>query len=192
LSRGQIQSCLPGNETSDFAATSSKDEWEARAMSLFNTQQYAPAQYSFMRANNLRMAAVAHAYAQQDIAKKMPNHPSTTKTRPAAFESAAQAFLACARDAHESGSGRYKIFHKLAANCLEESGNITKAAESYRIAENFTKAALLFRKSGPAKFDDAYDIITNHSDKVTPEDRKVLESVKDVIRLYYLREKKYQ
>ena len=190
MSRGQIQNCLPGDEISDFAETSSKDDWGERAMSLFNLEQYAPAKFSFKKANNFRMAAVANAYLLQDIAKKMPNHHSTTKTRPAAFESAAQAFLACARDAHESGSGRYKNFHQLAAKCLEESGNITKAAENYRIAENFTKAALLFRKSG--KFDDAHDIITNHGDKVTSEDRKVLESVKDVIRLYYLREKKYQ
>ena len=159
-------------------------------MDLFNLQQYVLAKESFMRANNFRMASVANAYVLQDIAQKMPNHPSTTKTRPAAFESAAQAFLACARDALESGSGRYKSYFQLAAKCLEESGNIAKAAENYRIAEKFAKAALLFRKSG--KFDDAYDIITNHGDKVTPEDKKVLESIKDVIRLYYLREKKYQ
>ena len=159
-------------------------------MDFFILQQYALAKDSFMRANNLRMATVANAYVLQDIAQKMPNHYSTTKTRPAAFESAAQAFLTCGRDAHDSGSGRYKNYYQLAAKCLEEAGNIIKAAENYRIAENFTKAALLFRKSG--KFDDAYDIITNHGDKVTPEDRKVLESLKDVIRLYYLREKKYQ
>ena len=156
-------------------------------MDFFNRKQYAPAKDSFMRANNLRMVAVSNAYVLQDIAQKMPNHLATTRTRPAAFESAAQAFLACARDAHESGSGMYKNYHQLAAKCLEEAGNIIKAAENYRTAENFTKAALLFRKSG--KFDEAYDIITNHSDKVTPE---VLENVKDVTRLYYLREKKYQ
>ena len=139
-----------------------------------------------MKADNHRLAAVANAYVLQDIALKMPNHLGSTKTRPAAFESAAQAFLVCARDAHESGSDKYKDYYQLAAKCSEEAGNIIKAAEYYRIAENFTKAALLFRKSG--KFDDAYDIITNHSDKVAPED---LESVKDVTRLYYLREKKF-
>ena len=132
------------------------------------------------------MAAVANAYVLQDVAQKV-YHSGTTKTRSAAFESAAQAFLACARDARESGSGRYKNFHQLAAKCLEEAGNIIKAAENYRIAENFTKAALLFRKSD--KFDDVFDIITNHRDKVTPEDRKLLE---DVIRLYYFGEKNYQ
>ena len=133
-----------------------------------------------MRADNPRLAAVANAYALQSMAQKMPNHQ-------AAFESAAQAFLVCACDAHENGSDKYKNYYQLAAKCLEEAGNIVEAAENYRIAEHFTKAALLFRKSG--KFDDAYDIITNHSDKVAPED---LESVKDVTRLYYLREKKFQ
>jgi tetratricopeptide (TPR) repeat protein len=187
LSRGQIQNCLPGNEISDFAATSSKDDWGKRAKNFFSLKQYDQAKDSYMRADNLRMAAVANAYVLQDIAQKMPDHLGTTKTRPAAFESAAQAFLVCARDAHESGSSKYKDYHQLAAKCLEEAGNIIKAAENYRIAENFTKAALLFRRSG--KFDDAYDIITNHSDKVAPED---LESVKDVTRLYYLKEKKFQ
>ena len=158
-------------------------------MTLFDLQKYALAKDSFMRGNNLRMADVANAYVLQDIAKRMPDHLSTTKTRPAAFESAAQAFLACARDAQGTGSESYKDFYHLAAKCLEESGNITKAAENYRNAEKFTKAALLFRTSG--KFDDAYDIITNHSDRVTPEDRKVLESIKDKIRLYHLREKIY-
>ena len=137
-----------------------------------------------MRANNLRSATVAHAYILQDIAQKMPN---TTNTRPAAFESAAQAFLACARDALEGGSVKYKFHHQSAAQCLEEAGNVIQAAENYRIAENFTKATLLFRKLG--KFDDVYDIIINHSDKVAPE---VLESVRDVTRLYYLTQKKFR
>ena len=134
------------------------------------------------------MAAVSNAYALEDIAKKMPNLLGTTsKARSAAFESAAQAYLVCARDAPESGSGVYKDCCRLAAKCFEEAGNTIKAAENYRIAENFTKAALLFKKS--SKFDDAYDIITNHSDKVASED---LKNVKDVIRLYYFREKKFQ
>ena len=75
---------------------------------------------------------------------------------------------------------------------MEEAGNLIKAAENYRIAEIFTKVALLFKKSG--KFDDdPYDIIINHSNKwkVTPEDRKELENVKDVLWLYYFGEKKY-
>jgi hypothetical protein len=117
----------------------------------------------------------------------MPNHLGTTKLRPAAFESAAQAFLACVRDASESGSVNYKLCYQLAAQCFEEAGNDIHAAENYRSAGNFTKASLLFRKSG--KFDDAYDIIINHSDKVAP---KVLEIVKDVTRLFYLTEKKFQ
>ena len=187
MSRGQIQNCLPGNEISDFATTSSKDDWEKRAKDFFSRKQYAQAKGSYMRADNPRLAAVANAYALQDIAQKTPNHPGNTKSRPAAFESAAQAFLACARDAHKSGSEKYKNYHQLTAKCLEEAGNIVEAAVNYRIAENFTKAAVLFRKSG--KFDDVYDIITNHSDKVAPED---LESVTDVTRLYYLREKKFQ
>ena len=172
---------------SDFAAASSKDDWGKRAKIFFSRKQYDLAKDSFMRADNPRLAAVANAYALQVMAQKMPNHLGTTKTRPAAFESAAQAFLACARDAHENGSDKYKNYNQLAAKCLEEAGNIVEAAENYRIAEQFTKAALLFRKSG--KFDDAYDIVINHRDKVAPED---LESVKDVTRLYYLREKKFQ
>jgi hypothetical protein len=184
LSRGQIQNCLPGDEISDFAATSSKDDWGKRAKNLFSLKQYALARDSFVRANNLRSAAIANAYVLQDIAQKMPNHLRTTKK---AFESAAQAFLACARDARESGSGKFKDYYQLAAKCLEEAGNIIKAADNYRIAENFTKAALLFRTL--EKFDDAYDIITNHSDKVASEDLKI---VKDVIRLYYLKEQRFQ
>ena len=129
------------------------------------------------------MTAVSNAYVLRDIAEKMPNHLGTAKTRPAAFESAAQAFLACARDARESGSKTYKDCYQLAARYFGEAGNIIKAAENYRIAENFKMAAHLFRKLG--KFDDVYDIITNHGDKVAPEDL-------DITRLYYLREKKFQ
>ena len=183
----RIQNCLPENEVSDFAVASSKKDWEKRANDLFNLKLYALAKDSFMRANNLRLAAVANAYALHDIAEKMPNHLGTTKRRSAAFELAAQAFLACARDAVKSGFVKYKPYYQLAAQCFEEAGNVTQAAENYRIAEDFTKASLLFRKAG--KFDDAYDIITNHSDKVAPE---VLETVKDVTRLFYLTEKKFQ
>jgi hypothetical protein len=82
FSRGQIQNCLPGNEISDFAAISSKDDWEEtrRAKNLFNARQYALIKVSFMRANNLRMAAVANAYVLQDVAQKV-YHFGTTKTR---------------------------------------------------------------------------------------------------------------
>jgi tetratricopeptide (TPR) repeat protein len=188
LSRGQIQNCQPGHEKSDFAATSSKDDWGKRAKDMFRSKKYDQAKDSYMRADNYRMADVANAYVLRDIAEKMPNHLGTTKTRPAAFESAAQAFLACARYA-QSGDDMYKDCHRLAAKYFEEAGNIIKAAENYRIAEKFTEAALLFRKSG--KFDDVHDIFTNHSDNldVASED---LKSVKDVTRLYFLREKKFQ
>jgi hypothetical protein len=98
---------------------------------------------------------------------------NTISTCPAAFESAAQAFLACARDALEGGSVKYKSYYQLAAQCFEEAGNAIQAAENYRIAGDFTKAVLLFKESG--KFDDVYDVITNHNDKVASE---VLESVK--------------
>src|SRR5271168_336899 len=123
-------------------------------------------------------------YDRQDTAQKMVN---TISTRPAAFESVAQAFLACARGALEGGSVKYKSYYQLAAQCFEEAGNAIQAAENYRIAGDFTKAVLLFKESG--KFDDVYDVITNHNDKVASE---VLESVKDVTRLYYLTEKKFR
>ena len=188
MGRRQIQNRLPGDEVSDFAAASSKEDWEKRAKDLFSLKQYALAKDSFMKANNVRLAAVSNAYVLRDIAQKIPNHlGTTTKKRPAAFESAAQAFLVCALDALEGGSVKNKLYYQLAAQCFEEAGNVIQAAENYRIAENFTKASLLFRKSG--KFDDAYDIITNHSDKVAPE---VLETVKDVTRLFYFTEKKFQ
>ncbi|KAF8816728.1 hypothetical protein BYT27DRAFT_7237858 [Phlegmacium glaucopus] len=186
LSLGQIQNCLPGNEFSDFAAPSSKEDWEKRAKEFFNLKQYALARDSFMKASNLRSAAIANAYVRQDIAQKIPNHLGNIRTRTAAFESAAQAFLVCARDALKGGSVTYKRYYRNAAECLEEAGNVIQAAENYRIAEDFTKAVLLFRKLG--KFEDVYDIITNYGDKVAPE---VLESVKDVTRLSYLTEKKF-
>lgn len=188
MSRDQIQSCLPGNDFSDFAAPSSKEDWEKRAKEFFNLKQYAHARDSFMKATNLRSAAVANAYSRQAIAQQMPKPLGhATNRRSAAFESAAQAFLVCARDALEGRSGSYKPYYRLAAQCFEEADNITQAAENYRIAEEFTKAVLLFRKLG--KFDDVYDIITYHEDKVAPQ---ALESVKDVTRLFYLTEKKFQ
>ena len=97
-----------------------------------------------MRAYKPRLAAVADAYALQDLEQKMPNHLCTTKTRLAAFELAVQAFLACACDAHEGGSDKYKNYHQLAVKCLEEAGNIIEAAKNYRIAQIFTKAALYY------------------------------------------------
>jgi hypothetical protein len=163
------------------------EDWEKRAKDFFSLKQYALAKDSFIRANNVRLAAVANAYVLRDIAQKIPNHLGISKKRLAAFKWAAQAFLVCALDALEGGSVKNKLYYQLAAQCFEEAGNVIQAAENYRIAENFTKALLLFRKSG--KFDDAYDIITNQSDKVAPQ---VLETVKDVTRLFYLTEKRFQ
>ena len=186
MSRGDIINCRPDDDFSDFAVPSSQEDWGKKAQEYFNLKQYAHAKDSYIRANNTRSAKIANAYALQDMAKNMPNPPGAKTRRATAFELAAQAFLGCAHDALEGGSIRNSLYHQLAAQCFEEADNIIQAAENYRIAENFTKAVLLFRKLG--KFDDVYDIITNHSDKIA----EVLESVRDVTRLYYLKEKKFR
>ena len=188
MSRGDIISCPPGDDFSDFAVPSSQEDWGKKAQEYFNSKQYAHAKDSYIRANNTRSAKIANAYVLQDMAKNMPDRPgATTKTRraAAAFELAAQEFLGCAHDALEGGSIKNNLYHQLAAQCFEEADNIIQAAENYRIAENFTKAALLFRKLG--RFDDVYDIIINHSNEIA----EVLESVRDGTRLYYLKEKRF-
>ncbi|KAF8972584.1 hypothetical protein BDZ97DRAFT_1752471 [Flammula alnicola] len=186
-SRDQIRSCKPGDHLADFAAPSTKEEWAKRGRELFANEKYALARDSYKRAQKPNAAAVANAYYLREVATRTSALSTKSKAgnREVAFKIAGEAFSSCARNTNDLET--QQSYYGLSADCLVHAGEIHQAADTYRLAGNFTEASLLFRKLG--KFDDVHNIITTSGNKINPG---VLETVQDVLRLYYVNRKDFK
>jgi hypothetical protein len=132
-------------------------------------------------------AAIADAYYQREAARRTPLGTGKTKgtARNAAFKSAAEAFYSSACSTTDPKAK--KDYYGLSAECYEDAGEYLRAGQVYRLAENFTKAVVLFRKAG--KFSEAHDLIVNFADEIEPDS---LDAVRDVVRLYHVTQKDFE
>ncbi|TDL28963.1 hypothetical protein BD410DRAFT_818373 [Rickenella mellea] len=174
----------PGMNLPKLAETSSPEEWEKSGRMLFQHKRYSQAMHCFDRAGLPLEKAVAGAYVLRERARSVSfkegrQNPIRTK----AFITAAEAFIACARDS----VGRKVAYLKVAGDCFVEVGKFSRAAQSYLEAEQYTLATQNFRKAG--LFDDAVNVIRCYSGKVRQE---VADSVVDVAKLYYFKEGKLE
>ncbi|PPQ78819.1 hypothetical protein CVT25_010688 [Psilocybe cyanescens] len=179
--RDQIRNCHPSDDLSDFAVPSSKDEWAKRALELSHNQKHALARDSYEKAEKPQEAALENARYLQQLAVRTPFDLRNGK-REAAFKTAAEAFLSCAENATKLYTKR--SYYRSSAECFEQAGDNLSAARVYQSAEDFTKASRLFRKIG--RFDDVHSIIVSHGGEI--ED---VESIRDVVRLYYINKKEF-
>ena len=163
-----------------LAMSSTAEDWAKTALSLFNNRRYLQAMHCYERAGLAREKAVAHAYYLRELARTTPVTRGDTAAQAAAFVVAAEAFIASARDAVTEKRAYYRI----AAECYAHCGDDYKAAQAYSSATEYTLAAQHFRKAG--KFEDAVNVVKLHKDKVNAT---VAQSIMDVSRLYFLREK---
>lgn len=180
-SRSQIQCCSPGMDVPKLAvAESSQKDWATKGKELFDRKRYLQARHCFERASMPREVAISNAYLLRDQARKHPpGDGRQVKTqRHEAFLVAAKSFLSCADDTIS------KVYFRRAAECLEAAEKDLEAARTYIKAEDYDIAASLFRKLG--RFDNAIDVIKSNKDKMDPE---LVESITEVARLFYFREK---
>lgn len=125
-------------------------------------------------------AAVANAYYLRGQAQTIPSghcqyEDSSSK---AAFLVAAKAFVDCAVTAAKEK----RTYYRIAGECFASHGDNEKAAQAYLNAEEYTRAAKLYRMDG--RFEDAIHVIENHREKMEPD---VVENILGVIRLVYFR-----
>ncbi|OSX68101.1 hypothetical protein POSPLADRAFT_1128861 [Postia placenta MAD-698-R-SB12] len=180
--KDQIQNCTPGSDVPQLAMSSTPEEWAKTALALFNNRRYSQAMHCYERASMPREKAVAHAYFLREQARSTSvNAQEHGSYREAAFRTAADAFYECA----ESAVIEKKSYFRISAECYSLSGDDGLAAAAYVRASEYTLAAQHYRKG--AMFDEAVDLIRSHRDVV---DTTIAESIIDVSRLEYLRERK--
>ncbi|PPQ98969.1 hypothetical protein CVT24_003465 [Panaeolus cyanescens] len=171
---------------SNFAVQSSAEDWNHRAKEFFDQEKYALARDSYLRGKNERNAAVANAFYERDRAQRTPIESGRNKgsQRAANFTRAAEAFARCAEEADGVSAGKkYRLF---AGECFEEAKLLQRAVEQFRLAEEFTRAAILLRKLG--SFDEVKDLLITHEDRI---ETHTFEILKDVVRLYYVSSRQY-
>ncbi|KAH9487237.1 TPR and ankyrin repeat-containing protein 1 [Psilocybe cubensis] len=179
--RGQIRNCHPDDDLSDFAVPSSKEEWARRALELSRNHKYSHARDSYEKAGNPRQAAVENARYLEQLALRIPSN-TRKREREAAFKVAAGAFISCAESALKSHTKN--SHYKSAAQCFEDAGDNLSAAKTYELIPDFTKASLLYRKLG--RFDVVHSILVHHAEEVDN-----MESLRDIVRLYYVNKKEF-
>ena len=160
--------------------SSTAEDWAKTALSLFNNRRYMQAMHCYDRAGLFREKAVAHAYYLREVARSTPVTKGDSTAQALAFIDAAEAFATSAQDAVTEK----KAYYRIAAECYVHSKDDYKAAQAYSSAAEYTLAAQHYRKAG--KFDEAVHIVQSHKDKVATH---VAESIVDVSRLYFLRER---
>ncbi|TFK38653.1 hypothetical protein BDQ12DRAFT_630422 [Crucibulum laeve] len=165
-SHDQIQSCQPGGVVPQMALTSTSDEWEQQGQNLFDRKIYGEARHCFIKAGVQEKAAVANAYEQREIARKMGAGMSerSDALRHAAFSTAADCFMACSQQ-NTANRGDYL---RIAAKCFEDGNQGQKAAELYLDMGEFKAAATVFAKLG--LFEKAIRIIRRHKDIIPTTD----------------------
>ncbi|GBE78672.1 predicted protein [Sparassis crispa] len=180
--RDQIQNCSPGTDVPRLAMSSTPEEWKMTALALFNDRRYSQAMHCYERASLPREKAVAHAYYLREQARSTPaSTRGDGMTQSKAFTTAAEAFWGSAEEAFLEKRSYFRI----AAECYSISGDDGKAAHAYFNASEFTLSAKSYRKAG--LFDEAVGVIRVHREAMNQD---VVESIIDVSRTIYLRERK--
>lgn len=158
-----------------LAVTSTAKEWAETARTLFDKRRYLQASRSYERANMMREKEVARAYYLREQAQKMATSRATiTNSRKAAFLEAAGAFLVSAEQASTRRSEKL-AYYRIAAECYHEADDLEMSAKAYMKAEQYTQAALVFRRGG--FFDEAVDTVKTHKDKVRPMEAQIILNV---------------
>lgn len=164
-----------------LATTSTEEEWAETARTLFDKRRYLQAARSYERANMPRERDVAHAYYLREQARQIARSRGTVANpRRSALIEAANAFNEAAREA--SLRSEKLAYHRIAGECYFEAEELYKAAKAYLLAEDYTRAAQVFRQGG--YFDDAVDAIENHRSRIPPQE---VDSILNVAKLYYLK-----
>lgn len=169
---------------SRFAA-SSKDlrQWAYRGQEFFSTGLYSLAVSCFERAGQVKEAAIADAYQHMTEAKMLSMDSLASKN---ALIKAAEKMKACATFDGQNPSHSSATLWYHAATCFEAAQEIPRASHAYCQGRFYDQAALVLFES--QDMDGCLRIWVKYSNVM---DQALVQRIKDVASLHYLRERKY-
>ncbi|KAI0061021.1 P-loop containing nucleoside triphosphate hydrolase protein [Artomyces pyxidatus] len=181
--RGLVENYTPSSaDIPQLAVSSTPEEWEKMARTLFDNKRYFQAMHSYDRAGKSREKAIARAYHLREVARSVPSSATRANNvaRKDAFLAVAEAFI---HSANEAVIVRERTeYFRIAAEAYVALEDFAKAAEAYANASMFTQAAQYYRKAG--LFDDTVAIIKGHRSEV---DADVADHLYNIAKLFYLR-----
>ncbi|KAG7450840.1 uncharacterized protein BT62DRAFT_1001654 [Guyanagaster necrorhizus] len=178
-SKNLINNFTPGSDVPRLASESTPEEWAAEGRELFNAKHFSQAKHCYRKANLPLLASIADAY---DLRMKARNVVGTSRQkvleRRSCFAEAAKSFSECAN--FTSNPRDSLTYLRISGECFEQADKKDRAAEKFLLAQEYTRAAELYRDIG--KFDDAVAIVKAHEDEMPSN---VVESVIKLARLAY-------
>lgn len=146
---------------------------------MFLNKRYAQALVAFRRAGRDREATICDAYLLREKARSIST--TTSAARIQAFITAANAFIACARDSPSKQRANERLaYHGAAGECYLEARKPKSAGDNYLIAEQYAAAACAYLEGG--FFDDVVEVITQHGNAI---DTPRLERLTMAVRMHY-------
>jgi len=145
---------------------------------MFLNKRYAQALVAFRRAGRDREVTICNAYLLREKARLVST--ATSAARIQAFISAANAFIACARDSPEHRVNERLAYHGEAGECYLEAGDPKNAGDNYLIAEQYDAAGCAYLEA--ERFGRLAEVITQHKESI--EDA-ILERLTTAARIHY-------
>lgn len=147
---------------------------------MFASKLYAQASVAFLNAGRDREATICDAYHLRDKARLTSITASAARIR--AFITAANAFIACARDSPSKQAKERLAYYGAAGECYLEARDPKNAGNSYQMAERYVAAARTYLEGG--YFDEMVEVITQHGNAF---DGDHLERLTSVAQMHYFK-----
>jgi len=146
---------------------------------MFLNQRYEQASVAFSRAKQNRVVKICDAYSSREKARLI----STTagETRIQAFVTAAEAFIACARDSTSQDNERL-AYYGAAGECYFEAHELENAGDNYCTAEQYPAAVCAYWEG--ERFDKMVKVINRHRSVI---DGGLIERLETDAKVHYFK-----
>jgi len=145
---------------------------------MFLNKRYGQALVAFRRAGRDREVTICNAYLLREKARLVSTTASATRIQ--AFVTAANAFVACARDSPKQRVNERLAYHGEAGECYLEARDPKKAGVNYLIAEQYGAAGCAYLEG--EQFDRLVEVITRHGNTIKDG---LLKRLTKAARLHY-------
>ena len=147
---------------------------------MFDNQHYAQASVAYLRAGRGREAAICDAFFLREKARLISTTANAARIQ--VFLTAANTFIACARDSPPKRVKERLNCYGAAGECYLEAGDLKTAGDHYRIAEQYDAAARAYR--GGEHFHEVVEMVTQHGGTLNAG---LLESLETDAKLHYFK-----
>ncbi|KAG8843814.1 hypothetical protein FRB96_003722 [Tulasnella sp. 330] len=178
LSKNLIEICKKGDKMPMLAVQSTNADWGKSGRLLFSKKLYPQSIFCFDKANMPLEKAIAEAYLSRQQARKLLSHDLK---RPTAFTASGTDFENAALLSKEMPDQMKKLY-LAAAECFIQGGRRIRAAKAYYNAEEYTDAAVQYRKA--KAYDQAIQVILRHRSLLDPI---IAEEIFSVVKLAYVK-----